>query len=289
MKTRASLFAAFAAPALSFLMTACAADVSDNGARANQGDGPHAMFIPDAKGKADKASSYGDPHLSYRGGAVIPNVEVWTVFWSAKVPNQKDLNDFYSTITSSPYFDWLHEYDTPSQKIGQGSLAGSIVVTGAPTSKNLDDSQIQAQLGKLIDQGKLPPPDENKLYMVHFPAGVGITMEGMQSCQQFCAYHGTFIKNGVKAYYGVMPDMSGGCAGCGGGNNKLQNTTIVSSHELIEAVTDPAVGLQDEPQLGWYDDQRGEVGDICEGQNSLVSGYAVQNEWSNGQGACIAR
>src|SRR5205807_193474 len=62
------------------------------------------------------------------------------------------------------------------------------------------------------------------------------------------------------------------------------------THEQIEAVTDPAVGLATSfgPPLAWYDVNNGEIGDICVGQGDTIAGYTVQREWSNAAGACIA-
>jgi hypothetical protein len=165
------------------------------------------------------------------------------------------------------------------------------VDTGAPTSKKLKDPDIQKEIARLINTGKVPAPDADTLYMVHFPAGVSIDMEGNLSCQQFCAYHGTFMSGGKNVYYGVMPDFSGGCQACGGTSDKLQNTTIVSSHELVEAITDPAIGLANATQngalLAWYDDQYGEIGDVCQSEAGLVGGWAVQAEYSMQAGSCI--
>src|SRR6185312_10360249 len=45
--------------------------------------------------------------------------------------------------------------------------------------------------------------------------------------------------------------------GCAGGLALLDALTSTSSHELCEAITDPV------PGDGWYDDQNGEIGDIC--------------------------
>ena len=41
------------------------------------------------------------------------------------------------------------------------------------------------------------------------------------------------------------------------------------------------------PGEGWYDDQYGEIGDICAWQTRELGNYTVQLEWSNRQGACI--
>ncbi|HVY46846.1 MAG TPA: hypothetical protein VHB21_13255, partial [Minicystis sp.] len=229
-------------------------------------------------------------HLTYYGGPVLANVKVWTVFWNSSVPSQSTINAFYQTITSSAYFDWLTEYNTAAQTIGHGSLAGSVVDTGAPSGSTISDAQIQSEIKRLINAGQLPPNDANNLYMVYFPAGVTITQGGSSSCNEFCAYHGTFSLNGGNAYYGVIPDLSGACAsGCGNGT-KIQNTTSVSSHEMIEAVTDPAVGLAQSlgSPLGWYDQVNGEIGDICNAQQATVDGYVVQKEYSNALKDCIA-
>jgi hypothetical protein len=167
-----------------------------------------------------------------------------------------------------------------------------VVDSDAPAGASFTDQQIQQEIGRLLGAGKLPAPDADTLYMVHFPAGVSITMDSNQSCQQFCAYHGTFQRGGADVFYGVMPDLSGACAACGGTPDKLQNTTIVSSHELAEAITDSAIGIanaqNDATQLAWYDDQNGEIGDVCQSETTVVSGWAVQKFYSMAAGKCAS-
>ncbi len=59
-----------------------------------------------------------------------------------------------------------------------------------------------------------------------------------------------------KIFYAVMPYAN--CAGCLGGLISVFDAlTSTSSHELCEAITDPI------PSQGWYDDNLGEIGDIC--------------------------
>jgi hypothetical protein len=278
------------------IILACSAapdeNVSDNSEQGVTGT-PHggAHIMPLHKpGELSPFSAPAGAHLTYYGGPVISSVKIYTVFWGSSVPNQSDLNQFYTDITKSAYFDWLSEYNTPSQTIGEGSFGGSVVDT-SPPSGNVTDAQIQSEITKLINAGKLPANDANNLYMVHFPAGVTITMaDGSQSCVVFCAYHGTYTLNGKDVFYGVMPDLSGGCAGgCGTNPTKLQNQTEVASHEMIEATTDPAVGLAttNGPPLGWYDQTNGEIGDICNGQAGQVGNWTVQKEFSNAASDCI--
>jgi hypothetical protein len=89
-----------------------------------------------------------------------------------------------------------------------------------------------------------------------------------------------------------MSSGSGCDRGCGNGS-AFGNQTSVASHEMIEAVTDAAVGLATTygPPLAWYDATNGEIGDICNAQQGTVTGgngttYTVQKEWSNQSGTC---
>ena len=228
---------------------------------------------------ARRRAGFGNVHMVYRGGPVISNVKVFTVFWNASVPNQSALDAFYGTIVNSSYVDWLSEYDTPTQKIGRGSFIGTYVDPSPPGATQLTDDAIRQELGKLLDSGAVPAPDANTLFMMHFPAGVSITMDSAASCQQFCAYHSSFVHGSATVYYGIMPDFSGGCASCGGESTQLASTTVVASHEVAESMTDPNIGVandtQNEKALAWYDDQNDEIGDVCEGDSATVAGWRV--------------
>jgi hypothetical protein len=229
-------------------------------------------------------------NLQYYGGPVISKVKVYTVFWNNQVQFQSQLNAFYTAVTNSAYFDWLTEYNTPTQTIGRGSFLGSLVDPSPPAATSITNVDIQNELSKLIDGGKIPKPDADTLYMVHFPPGLSIDLDGSGSCVVFCAYHNTYVHNGINVYYGVMPDQGGGCAGgCGGDPSMFNNLTSVSSHELVEATTDAAVGLATTvgPPLAWYDTTNGEIGDICNAEQGSIAGYVVQKQWSNKAGACI--
>ena len=107
-------------------------------------------------------------------------------------------------------------------------------------------------------------------------SSINLGQGGSNSCVAggFCAYHGTFKRNGQNVFYGVMPHMSSGSgcdSGCGA-STPLNNQTSVASHELIEAVTDPAVGLANVygPPLAWHNKTYGEIGDICNAQQSSI-------------------
>jgi hypothetical protein len=249
-----------------------------------------------SSGSRPISSAAAGPHLAYYGGPVIADVEVYAVFWggAAQVRYASALGAFYAGVTNSAYFDWLSEYDTTAQSIGRGSFVGSYDYASAPTG-TVDDSQIRAQLAGLISAGTVPAPDADTLYAIHFAPGITVTEGGAQSCTYFCAYHGTFTRNGAYVFYSVIPDQGGPCAGgCGGDPSGFNNTTSVSSHELIEAVTDSAVGAAPNiaAPLAWYDSTYGEIGDICNAQQARILGgngvtYVVQREFSNKLNGCV--
>jgi len=233
------------------------------------------------EGKKGKAPA--KAKLTYRGGALLTNVEVFTIFWgkdwntATYKPVADAMNAFFDTILQSTLIDQLAEYNVPAYKIGKGKRTGTITIsTGAPTH-SITDSAIQAQLSKWISTNKsFPKQNKNTLYFIYFESGVVVSQGGSKSCSSFCGYHDAI---GTKTFYAVMPFPS--CQGCLGGNNAIDALTGTSSHELCEAITDPV------PGAGWYDDHNGEIADICAWQFKKLAGYNVQLEWSNKAGKCI--
>ena len=219
--------------------------------------------------------------LTYRGGAVIPNVEVFTLFWgrqwglASSIDTMGKLNKFFIDILTSPLIDQLAEYNAPGQTIGHGSLIGTKVITQNAPATSVTDSAIQTQLKKWIASKTVAKNTANTLYFIYLDPGIVSVMGGSRSCQSYCGYH----NNVAKIYYAVMPYPS--CSGCLGGLQTFDALTATSSHELCEAITDPA------PGSGWYDDTHGEIGDICAWQFKQLLGYTVQLEWSNQQGKCV--
>ncbi len=228
------------------------------------------------------------PQLTYNGGPLLANVEVFTLFWGSDWANQSDLTDlsgqlnqFFQFIVTSPLIDQLAEYQVPAFPIGQGSFSGTLTLTDQDPGSQVTDQQIQDLLqAQTAAGGSLPPPDANLLYFVFLPPGVTVDLGGSLSCSVFCGYHEQI---GGTIFYAVMPYPD--CSGCQIGAGPLDSLTVTSSHELCEAITDPV------PGQGWYwftdANNQGEIGDICVGQTKIVGSYTVQTEWSNAAGQCV--
>jgi hypothetical protein len=223
------------------------------------------------------------PHaqLTYRGGPLLRKVEVFTIFWGAQWSTSASaktimsrLGQFFADILGGPLLEQLDEYSRPGKTIGHGSFIGTKVIkAGAPVG-SVTDSQIRTVLAAWIKSGTVPKETVNTLYFIYLEPGVVAVMGGSKSCQNFCGYH----DHAGNAYYGVLPYPT--CRGCRGGLDVFDALTATSSHELCEAITDPV------PGKGWYDDQAGEIGDVCAWSFKKIAGYTVQLEWSNARGKC---
>lgn len=243
--------------------------------------GEHIRVVPLHQPAAAAPARKAKAKLTYRGGALIQNVEVSTIFWGTKwgTPSSTDimgkLNKFFTDILTSALIDQLAEYNVPGQTIGHGSFVGTKVITQNAPAASVTDSAIQTQLKKWIASKTIPKNTVNTLYFIYLDPGIVSIMGGSRSCQSYCGYH----SNTGKIYYAVMPYPS--CTGCLGGLQTFDALTGTSSHELCEAITDPV------PGSGWYDDTHGEIGDICAWKFKQLLGYTTQLEWSNQRQKCV--
>src|ERR1051326_3039920 len=280
----------------------------------------HGVPWRDATGPVAFAAPAG-AHLSYFGGPIITNVQVVQVLYGSGSYNAQvagttspTMGNFFADFTGSGsgLVSLLTQYNTnisggTNQVFGFGSFGGlfQIVPSAANNGSTISDTQIQSELLAQITAGHLPAPildslgNPTTLYMIYFPPGKTITQGGSNSCQAggFCAYHGTTSStlNSKHVLYGVLPDMQAGsgCAtGCGT-STTFGNYTSVTSHELVEAMTDADVGIATTfgPPLAWYDMTNGEIGDICNAQQGSYvangTSYVMQLEFSNSANNCV--
>lgn len=215
--------------------------------------------------------------LTNHGGPILSSVQVQAIFWGeawGQSP-QSDLipqfGDFFNFILTSSLMDMLAEYG-----VGHGQYLGAVTLTNPALGMRVSDDQIQQGLQGWIQNQSVSQPGANTLYFVYLPPGVTVDIQGQSSCTDLCGYHNHI--NG-QIFYAVEPYID--CAGCQFGNGIFDSLTKVSSHELCEAVTDPALNA-------WFDDGSGdEIGDICNGSMMSLGGFIVQGEWSNNQNACV--
>jgi len=230
----------------------------------------------------------------------MKNVKVYGVEWGSgtyaapiTASSAPSVADFFTQVTNSSYLDTLSEYSVNGEIIGRGTWNGMTQITPAHgNSGTLDDAtDIEPDLASAIGSS-LPAPDANTLYVVFFPSEVtDITMGSIDTATNTCAYHNTFVSNSQNIRYVVLPDQ--GTSACQ--DATLAGLTSVASHELIESITDPDVGLVSDwgPPLTWYDQDvppnGAEIADICQlwgDPGGVVSGYMVAAGWSDLQARC---
>jgi hypothetical protein len=285
------------------------------GSTANQNDAgtnpnDDAGVAPDTSTTDDGAADAGPipypaphtamPQVDYNGGRVLQNPKIVTITWAQDDAQMVSrVQQFGDIITSTAWWTAVSsEYcQQPGNKpcIGPGTSGGHVVIQDAPDPNGYTDSSqgaastIQDFIHDHVVGGNgitadFPTPDDNTLYVLYFPPGVSITLDGSGSCDSFGAYHNTVqlpyanqLINNVA--YAIIPR-------CG---TKESTTTVSASHEIIEAATDPDIG---ETSLSYYMLNQlwavagGEVGDLCEGIGSsgtttTESTFIVQRSWSN--------
>lgn len=221
------------------------------------------------------------PHLTYNGGKLIENVEIYSVFWGEAWNNppyktlSEDLNTFLAYLVKSELFNQLQEYKTKSFKIDKGSFIGTINI-GSSAQKEIDNKAIKKRILIEIKNKTFVKPTKNTLYVLFFPPGLIIKLGNKKSCDVFCGYHES-INN--KIIYTVIPYLD--CPICRNNLSLFDAYTVVISHEISEVVTNPF------HQTGWYSMKDSEIGDICLSQTKKLGRYIIQKEWSNKQKACV--
>lgn len=228
--------------------------------------------------------------VTFHGGALMPHVEVQAVYygrdWSTNTTykNQAISNEgFLKNVVNSSYMDML---TNAGYNVGRGTFdSGRILLKDVNKSYYLTDSQIRTDLQSLVSNGSLKAPDANRLFIVYVEPGVAIKNDhssNSTSQKDFLGYHGAYAGRDASGrsadmHYAVIayPGGYNPTASSQGFKTNFDQLTAVASHELAEAVTDPNVNYK---KLGWYDDQKGEIGDIVNGQEVVLNGYVVQKE-----------
>ncbi|MEO6859441.1 MAG: hypothetical protein ABI323_12795 [Solirubrobacteraceae bacterium] len=181
--------------------------------------------------------------------------------------------------------------------------SGCVSTSGGPC---ITDAQLQTELSKVV-AAKGWPKGMNMMYFVYFPPNV-TTCTDVTSTEcsgtVYCAYHSSLGSGTSTLLYANMP--YDGVSGCESGEAPNGDTAAdselnVSSHENIEAITDPL-------GTAWYDLSGQEIGDKCnftfgaplggapgaQYNEQISSGnYYLQEEWSNAppaaRSACSTR
>jgi hypothetical protein len=231
------------------------------------------------------------PTVTYHGGALLSHVEAQAVYLGSDWSTNPTLNQtignyeqYLSFLVNSGYMDML---SNAGYRVGRGSAtAGRIDSLGIDKTRVLFEAQIQTELQAQISAGTLAAPDANRLYVVFVEPDVEVRWQYGDSTQGSLGYHGAFAGqsasgSAIDIHYAVIfyPGGSVGNSSIGSQYSAFQSQTVIASHEVAEAATDPDINYK---QLGWYDaSNSAEIGDLAydeAGAGAFVSynGYLVQ-------------
>ena len=248
------------------------------------------------------APSYGSGNLVNHGGPQMANAGFFAVYWNSSVANSTatstSTTPHYATLkaqidafitnfpdganwdnSSTDDYEIIQQYGTAATPIAPTLMNWGAFVDNRSAPSVISDSQLRNYLASLFNAGKVAARDDT-VYGIYMPAGTYVQLQGSYSCVSFCGYHGFFKYLGRNIKYAIFPYLS--CSACSIAGLKVGDMlTIVSSHEIREAVTDPQLN-------SWYDSQGYEADDKCAWHNlyqMTKGGFYVQPEYSNGGGS----
>jgi hypothetical protein len=224
------------------------------------------------------------------GGGVLASPDVVPIVFQSDDPAMIALiGDLTTKMVGSAYWSSI------SSEYGVGDLKAEAPMPLAELPQaSITPQAIETWLKDKLDTNDpaLPPPNAGSIYAIFYPSGVTVGDPGSESCIAFGGYHSSIVldaAHGSKAVpYAVIPR----CATFAGldANDTL---TVTTSHEIIEAATDPlplskpAYVDIDSDHHSWIEVYGGgEVADMCnlpEAQGAVLPGtsHLVQRSWSN--------
>ncbi len=258
---------------------------------------PH--FFPHPGSRIISKTKNASSNLIYHGGGVVQGgtSNTYAIFWQPNnnvSPSYHSLIErYFQDVGSSGLYNNNSQYSDFTGAAPSGSnFAGSWTDNSAYPNSPLLDSDIQAEVSR-AQQSNGWPSGVNNIYFVFTEANADLCFDSSQSAcasNAFCAYHGHF---GNDTIYAAQPyAASFSCNGGNGpnGDNDADQTINVTSHEQMEAATDPLLNA-------WFDSGGAEIGDKCawnfggssNGGNVNWNGneYRVQQEWDNRVGGCV--
>jgi hypothetical protein len=225
----------------------------------------------------------GLPQIGYHGGHVLSSMRL-VVITAPADPLADQLFAACDALVAGNY------WSTVTSEWGLGPTRGCVHVTGAAIAAPavLADAQMTQYIANAIAASSTPiDPDGQTMYLLYLPPRVGFAGNG--NCG-FSGYHEP---------YGTLGDGWGVVMRCQFDfSSILESLTVVGSHEILEAATDPddatGWGLAASPGQVWdstawqpYSGQDFlvEVGDFCNNTHTLEGGFYFQRQFSNAAAA----
>lgn len=245
------------------LLVGAALTSSSTAASAGVGAGPR-------PGGADQHHRFVDHH-----GLVLRSELVYLIYWGnawtqpgAIAPTADQVTGAVRTMLASSYLTGLAQY----RGIAHAQVRGSRVVASSEPPAGFSDGKVERFVRHQISAGTIPAPDaeDQTLYGVVMPPGVQAGDD-----EDWSGEHNTHGRHGHGVHYAWFTNPG-----------TIDGLTVIMSHEIVEAATDPEgsgfLGVDGTcSQDGWC-----EIADIC-GNTGVVDGVMVESYWSDAAGKCV--
>ena len=238
-------------------------------------------------------------NLQYNGGPVMTGTtNVYAIFWeptgNVSSTYHSLIERYFTDVGGTGLYKNNTQYtDSSGNASSNTTLVGSWVDSTAYPESPLLDSDIQNEVSRAQSANGWTSSIDN-IFFVFTEAGEDLCADSSQTqcaSNTFCAYHNFFGSNTI---YAAMPYAASFSCNGGQGPNSDQaadETINVTSHEQMEAATDPLLNA-------WTDSSGQEIGDKCawtfgsvntDGSNVNWNShpYLVQEEWDNAQSGCV--
>jgi hypothetical protein len=237
-------------------------------------------------------------NLRYYGGPVMTGTaNVYAIFWEPGNNVESGYNSLIQRYFGDVNGTGLYNNNTQYTQSGGGDPSAEHLVTSWVDTRGyvetpLLDSDIQNEVSHAKSVNGWSSSIHN-VFFVFLGRNENLCFDSSYSqcaSNYFCAYHSYF---GTNTIYAAMPYAATFFCdpGSSPNNNDADQTINVTSHEQMEAATDPLLNA-------WLDSAGNEIGDKCawifgplnsSGGDVTWNGhsYIVQKEWDNHRSACV--
>lgn len=184
-------------------------------------------------------------NVVYHGGPVMVGTSVdYAIFWQpigSKISKTFNslIERYFGDIGNSPlYFNNSQYTDSHGGQPLASSFGGAWVDTQAYPSEYITDAQLQQEVTHGMQVNGWTASLDH-VFFVYTARGAHICFtKNHNTCSPnaFCAYHSAFGNNVI---YAAMPDVLCGTPSSPNHNREADNVIDSSSHEQMEAATDP--------------------------------------------------
>lgn len=233
--------------------------------------------------KDTKSSTSNGPLLDH-GGRVLSTSNTYAIWWGTQSAFPSDartgIDNLFEGLNGSSFLGVADQYMRGSS-VSSG-FHTNWIDTSTPPWHAPNVSTIVNEACKVLTRNGAKP-DSTAIYFVY---------TSNMPHANYCAWHSDGTCNGTTIQIAYMPNIEN-ISGCDPGNQFNCNSysqgtralANVTSHEFMEAITDPMLD-------SWLDVTGAEIGDKCAWQfNSCVQlstgNWQLQEEWSNLTSSCV--